>query len=371
MLSLFPKAGKEQGKMLWNSFFILLLLGLIAGSSLYFFQDFLIQQLTKFEKLAHIELISLFLIFNAPAALIEYIYLLQKRESRILPYGICIFSLQLLAIIIPLVFDWGIAGIFKCLLVWSIFKFCWLLKILDFSLFFSSINQWGLQKKLLRSIFPLSLHMLLGGGMEYIDGFIVTSYFESESQFAIFRYGARELPLVTILTAALTATLIPLAVEKPNQVIKDIKLEINRLARWLYPLTYFLMLISPFLFPLVYNADFAESAQVFNIYLLIISSRLLLPQVFIYAQQKNFILVWSAIIEIVINLNLSLLLVKYYGLAGIAFATVIAYLINKIILIAYVQLKMNIPLSQYLNIKSYLFFNALLIICYLLSNQLI
>lgn len=375
LLSQFSKE-KDQSGLLINLTFLLLLFGLLAGGSLYLFQDFIIHQFTQYDQLAHIGLISLFLVFNAPTAIIEYIYLLQKKEKAILWYGSILFSSQLLVIISPLLFNWGLKGIFQGLLAWSILKFVWLLKLLlenPLSQENTSIPirneihsknnklvrlNWRQLKSLLLLMFPLSLHMLIGGGMEYVDGFIVTSHFEDTGMFAIFRYGARELPLVTILTAALTATLIPLAVENQALAIDKIKMEVDKLINWLFPVTMVLMLLSPYLFPLVYTNNFRESASVFNVYLLIISSRLLLPQVIIYAQQHNFVLVWSAIIEVLINLGLSLYLVRDYGLAGIAFATVIAYLVNKIILIAYNYIKFQIPLSAYLNWRKYLLFNV-------------
>ena len=375
LLSQFAKE-KDQSSLLINLAFLLFLFGLLAGGSLYIFQDFIIHQFTLYDQLVHIELISLFLVFNAPTAIIEYIYLLQKKEKAIVWYGSILFSSQLLVIIFPLLFNWGLKGVFQGLLVWSILKFIWLLKLLfsastpiaiGVSSGSTSAINWQQLKNLLLLIFPLSLHMLIGGGMEYVDGFIVTSHFEDTGMFAIFRYGARELPLVTILTAALTATLIPLAVENQALAIDKIKIEVDKLINWLFPVTMVLMLLSPYLFPLVYTDNFHESANVFNVYLLIISSRLLLPQVIIYAQQHNFVLVWSAIIEVLINLGLSLYLVRDYGLSGIAFATVIAYLVNKIILIAYNYFKFKIPLSAYLNWQKYLFFNVGLGLVFLLS----
>jgi len=383
LLSQFTKE-KQVASLFLNLAFLLLLLGLLAGGGLYFFQDYIVPQFTQYDKLAHIGLISLFLVFNAPAAIIEYIYLLQKKEKAILWYGGILFSSQLLVIISPLLFGWGLKGVFQGLLGWSILKFIWLVKLLfsgsksastPIAIGASSGStqtrlNWQQIKTILLLMLPLSLHMLIGGGMEYIDGFIVTSHFEDTGMFAIFRYGARELPLVTILTAALTATLIPLAVENQAVAIDKIKIEVDKLARWLFPVTMVLMLLSPYLFPLVYTDNFRAAANVFNVYLLIISSRLLLPQVIIYAQQHNFVLVWSAIIEVIINLSLSLYLVQDYGLEGIAFATVIAYLVNKIVLIAYVHHTFKIQLSQYLNIKHYFFYNILLGFLFLISQYI-
>ena len=392
LLSQFAKE-KTPHSLLVSLSFLLFLMGSIAGAILYFFQDFIIHQFTQYEQLNYIGWISLFLVFNAPSALIEYLYLVQKKEVHIIKYGIILFISQLLAIILPFLFNWGLEGIFQGLLVWSILKFAWLLKLLfgsinssesatrifpnsgrDKSTKFRSTQQvslnWPQLKNILLLMLPLSLHMLIGGGMEYVDGFIVSSHFEDTGQFAIFRYGARELPLVTILTAALTATLIPLAVENQTLAITKIKTEVSKLSNWLFPVTMGLMLLSPYLFPLVYTDKFADSAKVFNVYLLIISSRLLLPQVIIYAQQHNFVLVWSAIIEVMVNLGLSLYLVQTYGLEGIAFATVIAYLVNKIILITYVYFKFKIPLTHYLNLKKYFLYNFFLTTVFLIAHQI-
>lgn len=361
LLSQYPKA--EQRPILLNNLaFILFLLGGLAATLLYVFQDFIVQNFTQYEQLPHLELICLMLLFHAPAALIEYIYLLQKKEKAILRYGCLIFSGQLLVIILPLAFNGGLKAVFQGLVLWSFLKFCWLLRLLYFKNENSSIPtiRWQQLKPILFLMFPLSLHMLIGGGMEYVDGFIVTSHFSDSGTFAIFRYGARELPLVTILTAALTATLIPLAVDNQLLATAKIKSEVDKLANWLFPLTILLMLCSPLLFPMIYNENFAPSARIFNVYLLVISSRLLLPQVIIYAQQHNFVLVWSALIELLINLGLSLYLVQGYGLEGIAFATVIAYLVNKLILIGYNYFTFGIPLRDYLNLPRYLVFNLVL-----------
>jgi len=364
LLSEYARSKNQAAALLINTSFLLFILGILAAALLYFFQSSFIQTFTQYEQIPYLHLICLYLLFNAPASLIEYIYLLQKKEAKLIRYGLIIFGLQLVAVVFPLLMNWGIGGIFCCLLWWSIFKFCWLLVVLirhwkaaKSPQNTSPILSWSTQKQLLVLLFPLSLHMLIGGGMEYVDGFIVTKYFEDTGMFAIFRYGARELPLVTILTAALTATLIPLAVENQAIVLPKIKKEIDKLSRWLFPLTIGLMLVSPYLFPLIYNEKFATSARVFNVYLLIISSRILLPQVIILAQQHNYVLVWSALVEVVVNLGLSLYWVQDYGLEGIAFATVCAYFVNKIILVSYNYLKFKIPLSDYLNLPNYFFYN--------------
>ncbi len=366
LLTLFPSyADHQKGSLLFNLFFLLFSLAVVAASLLYFGQQLLVQQFTKYESLPYIYLIAWYLLFNTPAQIIEYIYVLKKQDRQLVIYGIVIHFLQLIAILSPIYLGMSLEGLFQGLVLWSLFKFIWLWYLL---------YQYGafkldgaLQKKILLIMVPLSLHTLLGGGMEYVDGFIVSSHFEEEKMFALFRYGARELPIVSILVAALVATMIPLAVEKESQAIVTTKKKILQLSNWFYPITIVLMVLSPILFPFVYNEEFSLSAKIFNIYLLVISSRILLPQVFIYGRQHNYVLVASAIIELVINLSLSLYWVQVYGLEGIAFATVVAYMVNKILLIGYVHFKMGIPFNQYVNFKNYVCWNLVLVVVFLLT----
>ena len=365
-LTLFPSYAEPQKRsLLFNLFLLLFGFAAIAAALLYFGQELLVQQLTSYESLPYISLLAWYLLLNTPAQIIEYIYVLKKQDRQLVIYGILIHSLQLVAIVFPISTGMGLEGVFQGLVLWSLLKFFWLWYLLyqygSFEL------DTSLQKKVLLIMLPLSLHALLGGGMEYVDGFIVSSHFKEEKMFALFRYGARELPIVSILVSALVATMIPLAVEKESQAISNIKKKIRQLSNWLYPITIFLMLLSPFLFPFVYNEEFSLSSKVFNIYLLVISSRILLPQVLIYSRQHNYALVTSAIIELIINLSLSLYWVQLYGLEGIAFATLVAYMVNKILLMGYVHFSMGLPISQYLHIKNYILWNFILVGVFILT----
>jgi O-antigen/teichoic acid export membrane protein len=224
-----------------------------------------------------------------------------------------------------------------------------------------------LQKAFLLFSIPLMLHMFLGSGMEYIDGFLVTSQFEDPALFAKFRYGARELPLATILVGALTSAMIPEAVENMGATLIQVKERTKKLGHFLFPVSMILLLISPLLFPLVYSDDFKLSARIFNIYLLVLSSRILLPQIIIFGKQHNFILVWSALLELIVNIVLSILFIQYFGILGIAYATVIAYMVNKLIMIVYNYRTFNISPKAYLHLPSYFLYNAMLLICFVIS----
>jgi len=365
LLSLYPTYNESaQKRVLFTLFLVLLGLSLMAAFLIWVAGNYILQQVAQYQQISFLYLIGWYILFNAPAQLIEYLYVLKKQDRKLVGYGVIVHALQFFAVVGPILMSLGIEGIFKWLVVWSFFKFLWIVILLYKHSTFSFDT--SLLKKIGGLLVPLCLHALLGGGMEYVDGFLVTRYFEAD-QFAIFRYGARELPFVNILIAALVATMIPQAIEQKEQTIQDIKLKVQQLSSWMYPLSILLMLLSPYLFKLVYSEDFLLSAQVFNVYLLIISSRILLPQVFLYSHQRTPILVYSAVLEVIINSSLSLLWLPYYGLQGIAFATVIAYLVNKIILMIYVWKELGISLFEYLDVGRYFLFNLALGVAFIWS----
>ncbi|MCY7327426.1 MAG: hypothetical protein LH618_02625, partial [Saprospiraceae bacterium] len=56
----------------------------------------------------------------------------------------------------------------------------------------------------------------------------------------------------------------------------------------LFPVTVVLLFVSKPLFPLLFNPDFAASAALFNIYLLLTASRVLLPNAIMLALGQQY-----------------------------------------------------------------------------------
>lgn len=357
ILQYFPRLDSDyQKKSLFNVWLFFLVMSVVAGGIIFLFQDSIFG-LTNFKNPPPFNLICLFLIFNMPAWLTPIIYLLSEKNQSILTYGTTTFSIQILVVMMPLWFGFSLQETFLGLVVLAIGKFIWSLYLVSkFGIF---KFDFALLKAYLLLAFPLILHVFIGNSVEYIDGLIVTSHFE-ESTFAVFRYGAKELPLTLLLIGAIVMALIPQVSENLEDGLQKIKDETEKLARWLFPLSAVLILLSPIIFPLVFNPEFSDSAEVFNVYLLIISSRILLPQVVLIAHQKNYFLVFSAIIETALNVSLSLILVKNHGLVGIAFATVVAYLVNKLILIYFNWKILKIAPNRYINFRNWLIYNSLL-----------
>jgi O-antigen/teichoic acid export membrane protein len=119
------------------------------------------------------------------------------------------------------------------------------------------------------------------------------------------------------------------------------------------------------LFVFVFSSDFEGSAQIFMIYLLLISSRLLFPQTVAVGLGKNKVLLFISVIELAVNVGLSLLLLKPFGLEGIAMATVVAFMLDKILIAAYLYYNQGISPKRYTPLPTYFFWLLMLLLTYI------
>ena len=132
-----------------------------------------------------------------------------------------------------------------------------------------------------------------------------------------------------------------------------------------------IMIMSPLIFSWIYTPAYKESAFIFNIYLLILTSRVLMPQTYNFALHQHKIIIFSGILEILVNIILSYWWMQMWGVYGLAMATVIAYFIQKGILIFYNSKYNNIPVTRYLSVKMYLFYCFASVITFLLTFSLL
>jgi len=360
-MSYFPKIKSEEKPVFLSSVFVLFLgLGFLTWIMLYIFESLGILSIDT-----NLYYLGLFLVFSITASLAEHILLVYNRPKSIFFYGFISYTFYIVILGVTGYLTMNINKVLLALLIWAIGRFLYVLYL---------VVRYGAKRidlRLLKTFLyfgmPLIIHVLLGGGMEYVDGFLVDHFF-SKSDFAVFRYGVRELPINTIFISALASASIPLAVQNIGSTMVHIKERLSKMMNWLFPLSALIMVFSPWLFENVYSSEFRFSAHLFNVYLLILCSRILLPQVVLYANHKNNVLMWTALIELVLNVALSLVLLNYYGMLGIAYATVVAYFVQKIILVTYVKTKLSITLNDYIDVRKYLGYSISLYLVFILVS---
>lgn len=316
------------------------------------------------------ELFSLLLIYiflNNPTFLIEHIFLLREKKKHLAIYGFLHFLGYVSAVVLPVWMGFEIKYSFYGLILLSFIKFIYLGFIIQQN------DQLIFNKKIVLDLIsfstPLILSFALAGSAEYIDGLLVSSHFGSD-QFAIFRYGARELPLAVLLSSSLSSSFIPRLHSLSNvDELENLKKESGKLMNILFPVSMVLLFFSDVLYPIIFRAEFISSAPIFNTYLLLLISRVVFPQTLILATGKTKVILGIAFFELVINFSCSYLLMLKFGLIGIAAGTLIAFYAEKIILMIYVKRKLNVDFSNYLPIKRWFFYSTLLFVIYFLTKN--
>jgi O-antigen/teichoic acid export membrane protein len=322
----------------------------------------------------YINLLLLYLMLSNPVCLIEYIYLLNNRSYRIFQYGLYTFSAQLILVITPIIFGkdliWSIYG----LLIITGVRWIWLIILLRrYTEFKISVE---FMKEHLYLGAPLIITSLISGSAQYIDGIIISTVYHDPAVFATFRYGAKEFPLVLLLANGLSNAMLPEFSTRTRmfESLAKIKAKSRRLMHLLFPTSMVMLLFAKWFYPRVFTPEYIRSADIFMIYLLLIIPRLVFPQTIIIGRKKTQITLIGAIIELAINIPLSIYLALYYGkdglgTVGVALATFIVYVIGKIFLAAYVWIKMNIKPTEYIPVRVFTIYSALISILFILIDH--
>ena len=373
--ALLPLAGDRHSSLVtrhsqfFNASLLLLLFSILSAAVLLFAGPLLENLLHQQMPGDILWLVILYLLLFAPSTLVEYWYVISGETKKLVRYGIIAFTLQVLLVGIPVVSGGGVKGAMWGMIAAGAFRTIWLLAILgknrDFTI---SFPFW---KKYLALGTPILLSVLLSGSAQYVNGFIISARFEP-GVFAIFRYGARELPLVALLAHALSNAIVPV-IRRDGQTsgLQQLRERSSRMAGWMFPLTAVLILLAYFLFPTVYGKNYLDSAGVFNLFLLLITSRLLFPQAVLVAMERTRILMIAALLELILNVGLSLVLVQLWGIRGVALATVAAYLFERAVLMAYTDRVLGIPARDYTHLKKHLAWSFILFAAYLAAELVI
>ncbi len=351
----------RRGQLLYNALLLLSFLNLVLIIILKFFEEDVLQ-LTGSGIQPYYNQILILMLFNNPSFLAEYVLLLLNKKKLLLTYGVLIFSLSLLLTVLPFYFNGNLEQSLSALILLSVCKFIFTAYLLSGATFsFSDIK--GVKQQLYFAA-PLISGMMISGSAEYIDGFLVTSHFGAES-FALFRYGAREFPISLLMANALSMAMVPLIASQRAEGIEELKQESKKLMHWFFIPVCILVLFSNKIYPLLFREEFAASAPIFNIYLLLLISRMIFPQTIIMGLQKNTILFRVSIIELAANVCFSVLLLNLIGMKGIAYGTVIAFTLEKLILVMYLKKKQQISPETYTDLRTWFIYSLILLACFL------
>lgn len=352
---------------IWNAFILLtvfsfffVLLGITLQDNLRVFSNV--------KKVPYFGLLLVYVFISNPPNLIEYIYLLKNKSHQVIKYGGLSHLAILAGAVIPVYLGMGVKETFLGLIIGTLPRVVWLILLLRRYAEFRF--SWAFIRSHLSLGWPLIVSTLLSGSAQYIDGVIVSNHFNSKD-FAYFRYGAKELPLVVMLAQGMHSAMIPEFSLNPDlaEVLERIRKKSLRLINALFPVTMALLLFSNWIFIHAFSPLFRRSADIFMIYLLLIISRLVFPQTILIGLKKNRVVMVVSILMIILNIYLSLLLLHFYGLAGVPLATAIVFVIEKLILVGYIHFFLHIRPSLYIPWRLHLTWSLFTILLFMLIDH--
>ena len=194
-LARYPQLPKEQQPVfLFNAYLLFLLASSLVLALMIWGKAGVLIVLTGQPELPYYELFAVFLWLNVPAYLVENFYLVLRKPRSIFCFGLFAFGLQALAVLAPVFLGYGLLWSFYALLALGILKYAWLaLQLARWGAFKLDV---GLALRWASLSIPLMLYALMGSFNQSFDNWLVNFWFKGdEHAFAIFRYGARELPL--------------------------------------------------------------------------------------------------------------------------------------------------------------------------------
>src|SRR5687768_448792 len=353
----------QDDKSYVTSFFMVYFLGsLVAMAILLLGQKILIPLFTTRPDLTGLELFALYQVLIVPLWISPFIGLLKGQN---------ILLASLFVLIGPAFSCWtgfaslpGIEGVLLGLFCYALVGFIW---VLTKTSFVARLHLKKIVMGIWPATWPLILYAISSGLARSFDAWLVARHFD-DATFAIFRYGAREFPLVVALSAGLSTMMIPKLYD--NVSLEELRHRSTRIMHSCYPIIAVLLLFSPLLFEIIFGKTYRDSAAIFNIYLLLTLTQLIFPQSILTARGDTKILWYVSIAELAINVVASIILMQYFGLIGIAWGTLIAFAFEKMVLLFILRKRYGIAPSMIVDLRVWYMYAFALVTIYFISGWL-
>ena len=348
---------------------LILCFNILVVSSLYVFQPSSIFVITGQYELPFFSLLCLYILFHFPAGMLDVVLILYKESKLLFLLSFCNFVAMIGAVIVSLMVNKGIEGILYGWIFYAILKNIYLLYFFYKKGIFERVfGNLTLSRNYLLFVFPLLIYSVIGGIATNTDSWIINWFTNGDkSIFGIYRYGAREVPFINAFCIGLSNVMVLQVSTNFHEGVAELKQKSTALMHKIFSIALVLILLSPLLYPIAFSKAFLPSAEIFNIYILLTISRLIFPQTVLYALKDSRAILIIGIIDLVINIIMSLILVQYMGIKGVAWGTVIAYTLEKVMIAFYLRYKYNISIKTYCRLDYFLYYSVLLCAFYMLG----
>ncbi|MCP4607831.1 MAG: polysaccharide biosynthesis protein [Planctomycetes bacterium] len=179
----------------------------------------------------------------------------------------------------------------------------------------------------LKYAIPLGLAGMIGTISKLLDKMIVSSMCSPE-QFSVYVNGAIEIPLIGVLTGSVMAILLPDFVKMYKEAqYRELRVLWHRAmvkcSLLILPIMVFLLVMAPEVIRVLFSDKYVESVQPFRIYLLALPFRITTFGVIFMAARRNNLIMYRSATSLILNLFLSIILIRNMGYIGATISTVL------------------------------------------------
>jgi O-antigen/teichoic acid export membrane protein len=298
---------------------------------------------------------------------LEHTYALHGRARALLGWGALSFGGYVVAVALPAFAGWGLSGSLQALAALGLVRLLWCVVALRDVV----RTAWRplFWQRYVRFSMPLVLNLLVGQAIVLFDSWLVGWYYSDESIFALYRYGSRELPLALALASGLGTALTARMAAEPAAGLAEMRREGVRLFHRVFPVSMVLLVVSPWLFRTLFGPAFEPAAALFNIYLLLTISRVLLPNAIALAYGHAHALLRVGLLELLLKIVTGFLFIHLWGLPGVAWSAVLSFFGEKMALMWYVRQRLGVAVSEWLDTRWFVGYSVMLGLVWALAGR--
>src|SRR5690606_31499220 len=149
--------------------------------------------------------VSGFVFFSIPVHTLHYAFLVRGQYRNILWFAALSQGLQTVLVLAVLLMGHDIPTLLKFLGAYALIR--WMVVVMVGRFYKTSLPAWSGIWAFIGFSMPLIFHALNSGIMDYVDGWIISLFYGDET-FALYRFGAREVPLNSMLVGGLVSGLV-------------------------------------------------------------------------------------------------------------------------------------------------------------------
>ena len=350
----------DRPALLWRVTFLLSFLAVLLSVVVFSFKPAIFRFFLHSSPFEFLGIFLVYALLMLPSYFLEYVLYVDGKFRKLVVVALLTLFFQNL----PVFFGFDLPTVFA---VWALIAGLRVLYLL-----FSLPNFSGSSVGELRNTFiltlPLIVYALISQWAATYNSWLVNYLYKGDLfTFTIFRYGARELPLALSLATGLSAAMSGAISRNMEEGLQMLKKKSEELMHLLFPFTIVLLLTSNWWFPFVFSGNLSDAVIIFDIFLLLVVSRMLFPQSVALALGENRALLWISVAELLVNMLLSFFLATDYGLVGIALGTLLAYLAEKFMIAAWLGWRHQLALSRYTSLRWFFAYSGLIVVVFIIK----